>query len=307
MKNKNHLLVVITTIAFTFTLISACKKDRIPQDDYQSLDSFYDDNKEEEQEFIIDSAGTNCFITAKKGTRICVPRESLQFSNGTDITYPFTLKVVELYSIKDMILWKIPATAGTSILETSAAVRVRAFKNGTEVFLKPGTSYLLETASFASTNSGMLSYYGFDNGGNNDWTNTLSNILPGFVDTISAVIATPTFYSLTVANTGWISCARLHSSPNATTTLSLTASGTNTQNIHVYISFTSFKGLTKVNNFSSIPIPLATQVTLVAIGKKSNGDFVINQQSFALTANQQVALSMGVISEANLLAALAAL
>src|ERR1051326_4741803 len=106
---KGKLLSVFAFGALAFILwISACKKDRVPQDDYQNMDSFYDDNKEQEQDFVIDTPGT-CPLTCLHGTRICVAADMFQFSDGTPITYPFNLKVVELYSIKDMLLWKLPS------------------------------------------------------------------------------------------------------------------------------------------------------------------------------------------------------
>src|SRR2546423_1237548 len=126
MKTKKYLLSTIFISIVIAAWFSACKKDRMVQDDYQSMDSFYDQNKEEEQEYTIDSSGT-CPLICKKQTKICMSADMFQFTNGSGITYPFTLKVVELYSIKDMLLWRAPSTTGGNILETSAENRVRTF------------------------------------------------------------------------------------------------------------------------------------------------------------------------------------
>ncbi|CAN5371380.1 hypothetical protein BH11BAC1_BH11BAC1_29780 [soil metagenome] len=286
-----------------------CKKDRVPQDDYQSMDSFYNDNQEEEQELQVDSgSGGDCFVTAKKGTRICMQRDMISDAGGNEIaSYPFQLKVIELYSIKDMILRKQPSTTGATILETSAEIKVRPFKDGNEAFLKQGRAYLMETDSFASLNTSLACYYGFDNGGVGDWTNMISTIIPGFVDTLSSVVATPAFYMLTPAKTGYVSAAKQHQSAAQFTPVTISVTGTNTQNIEIYLIFNNFKSVMKVTNLVSAPVPIGEVVTLVAFGKKQTNEYVLHKQTFAVAGGQQITLTMQVLSESNLLAALESL
>jgi hypothetical protein len=62
---KNSIILLLGIALVTVTIIS-CKKDRIQSDDYQSMDSFYDNNKEQEQEYTIDSLGGNCYVTRKE-------------------------------------------------------------------------------------------------------------------------------------------------------------------------------------------------------------------------------------------------
>jgi hypothetical protein len=270
------------------------------------MDDFYNDNQEEEQELQVDSGSNgSCFVTAKKGTRICMARDALRDAGGNDIpNYPFQLKVIELYSIKDMILRKQPSTAGGSILQTSAEIKVRPFKNGNEAYLKDGRYYVMETDTFASTDSGMVSYYGFDNGGVGDWTNVLSNIYPGFVDSLSSVVATPAYYVLTPAATGYVSAAKQHTSSSQTTPITISVQGSNTQNIEIYVSFNSFKGVMKVTNLASAPVPVGESVTLIAFGKKQNNDYCLHMQTFTVVHNQQVSLNMQVVGQSGILAAL---
>lgn len=298
-----------SAISASMLFFMTCKKDRVPQDDYQPMDSFYSDNQEEEQELQVDSgSGGNCFVTAKKGTRICVTRDMLRDAGGNDIpSYPFQLRVIELYSIRDMILRKEPSSAGTAVLETSAEVKVRPFKDGNEAYLKQGRAYLMETANLSPTDSSLISYYGFDSNGVGDWTSSLTTIIPGFVDTLSSVVATPAYYVLTPANTGYVSAAKQHQSSAQYTNVSVSVTGTNTQNIEIYISFNSFKSVIKVVNLVSMPIPIGESVTLIAFAKKQTNDFVLDQQTFTAIAGQQVTLNFQVTSEAGILAALDAL
>lgn len=301
---KNIIVVAGCLVALLSTVILSCKKDRVPQDDYKDMDSFYSNHEEEEQEYTIDSTG-NCPLVCKKGTKICVGADMFEFTGGGPISYPFQLKVIELYSIKDMILRRIPSVASGNVLETSAEVRVRPFKNGTEVFLKPGRKYWLETAALPSTNNNMQSYYGYDSNGSNNWTSNISDFIPGFTDTLSSVVASSTYYTTTPATTGWFSPAKIF--PATNTSLTLTVPGTNTQNIQVYVSFANFKGVMKIENLTTTSLPLGESVKLIAFGQKQNNDFVMDQQTFTVSANQQIPLNMQVVTENDILNALAAL
>ena len=287
----------------------SCKKDRVPQDDYQNMDSFYSDNQEEEQELQVDSgSGGNCFVMAIKGTRICITRDMLKDIGGNDIpSYPFQLKVIELYTIKDMILRKQPSVAGTTVLNTTAEIKVRPFKDGNEAFLKSGRAYLMETASFTSTDSSMISYYGFDQNGTGNWTTLISDFIPGFLDTMSSVTATPAYYILTPATTGYVSAAKAYQPPVQSTPISFSVTGTNTQNIQIFLSFNNVKSVIKVENLTSIPVPIGETVTLVAFAKKQTNDFVLHKETFTVTAGQTITLNMQVISESSLLTSLESL
>ncbi len=308
MKKNSLFLLGVAGVAALLISLGACKKDRVPQDDYQNMDSFYNDNQEEEQELQVDSGSGSCYVTAKKGTRICITRDELRTANDSDITsYPFQLKVIELYSIKDMILRRQPSVAADTILETSAEIKVRPFKDGNEVYLKSGRAYSLLTDTLLSTTSGMQAYYGYENSSMNEWTDNLSSIIPGFVDTLSSVAPVAGFYSITPATTGYVSAAQPHQSTAQYTHVTFSVTGTNTQNIQIFISFHNFKSVMKVENLISKPIPIGETVTLVAFAKKQTNDYVLDQQTFIVGFGQAITLNMQVVTEANLLTALGAL
>ena len=306
MKNKNLFgLVVIMTALIVFF---ACKKDRIEQDNYESMDSFYNDNQEEEQELQVDSGSNGGCVVAKKGTIICMTRDELQDGGGTEVpSYPFKLKVIELYSIKDMILRRQPSTASGIILQTSAEIKVRPFKDGNEVYLKPGRKYIMATDTFPSTAGNMVSYYGTGPGPVGDWTNSVSSIIPGFVDTLSSVNTASNCYVLTPATTGYVSAAKADTSGANHTPITFTVQGNNTQNIEIWLSFNNFKSVMKVTNLISAPVPAGESVTLIAFGKRQNNEYVIHLQTFTISNNMVFPLNLQVTDQSGILAALGAL
>jgi hypothetical protein len=295
MKTKKQLISVSVVLILVTAGFYACKKDRVVQNDYQSMDSFYNQYKEEEQEYIIDTLGS-CPLICKKETKLCASADEFQFTNGTGITYPFTLKVVELYSIKDILLWRAPSVSSGNILETSAEIRVRTLKNNTELQVKPGKTYYMEMDTMPNLQSNMQMYFGSDINNIIDWQSSGS---PAPVNSY--------FYTLNVPQTGFVNSARQHTTGAQNTTVTITAAGTNTQNIEIYLVFSSFKGLIKVSNLVSGSVPVGENVILFAMAKNQNNEYVLDQQTFTVASNQQITLNMQVISEAGLLSALDAL
>jgi hypothetical protein len=206
-----------------------------------------------------------------------------------------------------MILRRNPSVSAGTILETTAEIKVRPFKNGNEAFLKTGRAYLMETADMPPTITGMMCYYGFENSGFNDWTNNLAAIIPGFTDTLSSVTPTNDFYMLTPAATGYVSAAKTHQTSAQLTPIAMSVPGTNTQNIQTFIVFSGYKSVMRVFNLVSNPVPVGETVTLVAFGKKQTNDFVLHQQTFIVTPGMQIPLNMQVVTETALLSALSSL
>lgn len=306
MNKKSSAVIAIAIMASALTFVS-CEKERIQSDDYQDMESFYNDNKEEEQEYVIDSLGSSCWVTCQKGTRICTSAEMQEQPGGAAVYYPYKLKVVELYSAKDIILWRAPSVTSSALLETSAQVRVRLFKDNTQTELKAGRVYGLETATLTSTNSSMSAYYGFTNGTDINWTNSLASLYPGFVDTLSQVTATPAYYTAAVPRTGFFSPSRPSPATGTNTSVTFTVTGTNTQNIQLFLVFDNFKGIAKATSLVVNNVPAGEPVKMIAFAKKQDGYYYMDQQNLTISSGLTVPLNMVQTTEAGILAALGAL
>jgi hypothetical protein len=289
MKIFLRIPIIVLLIAF-----ASCSKDRLEKDDFSAMDDFYNEHRQEEQEYLIDSGGT-CPLIAKYQTRICLGKSALSLPDGSAFNYPWKLKVVELYSIKDMMLWPMHGMNGDSLLEISAMIRLRAFKDDTELKLRAGANYLVETDTLNPVNQNMLVHYGSQEPDMVNWT--ISN------DTISTILSGPETYQMKLGALGWFMAAR-NAGATPFTNIRFTATGNNTQNIEVFLVLRNFKGLTKVSNLQSMPIPVGEQVTLFAMAKKSTGAYVLHKENFTVTAGMEKALEMEEVSEDALLAAM---
>lgn len=289
---------------------TSCKKDRaaakIPAPNFASPASFYTQYQQPVQTFTVDSPGTGPII-GKEGTKLSGDASIFMYPNGQNVYYPFTLKLIEVYTGKDMILSNLPSIAGGKILETGGEISIRAYKGSQELVLKPGKKYFMELDTNTNLLTGMSVFYGFPNGNYTDWTNNLTSLDATInPDNLSSVLNMPLFYDMTIGRMGWVNCARLYTNANATTTISFTSQGTNTQNIDVFLVFKNIHSVMQVRGLVSQPVPVGTNLTVVAISRDSNqnNSMVYQAQDITVSSGMTVTLDLQPVSDAALLAAL---
>jgi hypothetical protein len=299
-------------VSLLFSGFSACTKERATPkpigQDFALPSSFYIEYQQKVQTFTVDSPGTGLII-GKQGTKLSGYDSVFMYPGGQNVYYPFTLQLIEVYTGRDMILSNLPSVAGGAILQTMGEISVNAFKGGTQLALKPGRKYFLELDTNTSLLNGMSVFYGFTNNQNlPDWTNNVSALNSSISpDNLSAVINNPYFYSMNIARMGWVSCAQYNSGA-ASTAITFTSSGSNIQNINVFLVFSSIHSVMQVYNLKSQPVPVGSNLTVVAISMDSNSgnSMVYDIQNITVAAGQQVTLNMADVSEVNLFTALSA-
>jgi hypothetical protein len=288
---SKYMLVVVTAVL----LLQSCSKDRIQEtqlNQYGTLNTYFDSKKQAEQEFIIDTAG-NSPIIGNQGTKIGIGKQCLQFPNGDSVAWPFTVKLVELYKPKDMIYYQMPTVASGNILATEGEIRLRAFKNNTELVLKP--SPCLAQVEFRDLdsvrNTNMIVYYGTQTNNLPDW-----NGIFGFTNTSYG-------YSAPISKLGWINCGKL-TGTTVGSKLIFTSSTDDLTNVGIFIYIPSTKTVMQVYNNMSSTIPNGLAVKITAIAAKSNGDLFSFSQALTVNTNNTINVTLSAITDANLTSAL---
>lgn len=308
MKNQKTISALsFAMILFASLLYVGCSKDRIETrqlNQYNSPNSYLDSKKEQEQEFVInaDSGGT---IVGNQGTKLYGSRQCLMFPNGDSVALPYSIKLVELYGAKQMIYYQMPTVAGGTILKTDGEIRYRAFKNGTELVLKPDPCLAAIEMPNAAPQAGMKVFYGFNSGGHPDWTDNPASL--GVTTTMSPNFTTNSYgYAASIAKLGWINCGQLAgSSSNSTLTFASTVDDLTNVAIFVYIPAT--KTVMQVYNLASTAIPNGSAVKIVCIAVDASNTLFSYSQNLTVTSNTQIDVTMTATTDPALTSLLTAL
>lgn len=301
---------LFSTILIAASLITGgCSKKRIEEEEkklneYNSPNDYLDSKKQEEQEFIIDTTGPGPII-GKQGTNIWAWKECLMFPNGDSVTFPFTIKLVELYTPKDMIYYQMPTIASDTLLETDGEIRLRAFKNGTELELRPGCSFPILMPN-ANPENYMRVFYGFNASTYTNWTDNLASlgvstsVNPVFTDTTTSIA---TGYYAFIGKPGWINCG-YERGGNTNHRLTFTSSTDMLTNVALFAYFPDTRTVMQIYNTVSGSIPDGSDVKIVAIAVNAGGTLFSFTKDMTVNAGSSVDVTMSETTDAALTAVL---
>lgn len=286
-----NTLKKISIIILVFSLILSCSKDRIEveKNDYSSMNDYLDSKKEKEQVFEIGPNG-NCPIIGKHGTKICGAKNALQLPNGDTVSWNYTVKLIELYSVKDMIYYQHSNINETGLLSTEAEIRIRNWKENSELSLRPGMTWNIEMPNDKPQNE-MEMYLADGSTESVNWSSTSSGLFPtstyGYLNDINSL--------------GWVAPAKKSSVSTSTVTYSFTSSTDVLDNVLTYIYFPNQKSLLKISNQTATNIPIEEDMKIILMGITSSGKlFHYYSETTSSTNNTTIDLSLTEISDDDL-------
>ncbi|MDF1672952.1 MAG: hypothetical protein P1U41_05580 [Vicingaceae bacterium] len=285
-------LSLITISAITATaLIFSCKKDRIetPEPEqltaYQPINTYLDSKKQQEQDFLI-TGQSNDTIIGNQGTKIYGAKNCLRDGNNDTVAYPFNIKLVELYTPKDMIYWQMPTMSSGNALNSDGEIRVRAVKNNVELTLAASCPFGVEMPN-GSPSSTMNIYNGNDNGTFVDWVNS------------SVLFSTTSYgYQGFINSLGWISCAEQVATGGHT--VSFTSTTDDLTNVGIFIYIPATKTLIQGYNQTASGVPSGSSVKIVLMAQDSNGDLFSYTKTRTINGNTSIDLSLSSTTDAAL-------
>lgn len=293
---KIVLIPIAIVIAFSF---SSCKKDRIKttMNEYSDLNDYFNLKKQQEQTFVVDSNGTGPII-GNQGTKIWIAKECLQTMDGNDITWPFEVKLVELYTPMDMIYWQMPTVSTYGILQTEGEIRLRALKDGNELKLKPLPCKCVVEMPSDEPKEYMSVFYGFETNNRPNWTKNLAQF--GITQPTSPwFLPTDTGHVAEIGMLGWIGCDTLVGSTSGAL-VSFVSETDNLNNVGIFIYFPTTKTVMQVYDQASSPIPLGSNVKIVCIAQKSDGSLYHFYSTAIINGNIEYNIEMQEISDSAL-------
>ena len=276
----------------------SCSKDRIQEeetDSFSSMDEFYNENKVEEQEFIITNEDSTGHITGNQGTEIYVGKDLFIFIDRSDeITFPYSIKLIELYDYDDLIFNQMPTPHSSGVLNIGGEIRVRAFKNAEELVLKPTMFYGAKFSSTA-TETDMKVFYGNLSGEKfSSWEMAAD---------ASSVSIVDTKYLALIYKMGWVTPAK-NTSFTEKTNITFTIEGSGGENIDLAIVFKDFHGVLIGDNLKISDVPVGTSATIIGMAMDQNGKYRLHKQDVTTSANMTVKLDLQIVEKAALLSTL---
>ena len=270
----------------------SCSKDSIeekPLNAYNSPKDFFQNKKQKEEEYTIDTNGS-CPLITKYGARICPIKSHLKYPDRDDSVYfPFTLKMIELYTAKDIIYYEMQTMSGQNILANAGELKIRAFKDTTELSLRSSKTWPL-TIPGKNTMSDMKQYYGYTNKDKTDW----------ITDPIGDFSKDDTSYSCLVQKVGWLAGAH-EASTRISGKITFTSTTDILINVAIFIYIPSTKTVMQVANLVSDQIPSGTDVKIVAIAVNSSNQLYSFYKQLTLGQNNEtINITMESISESDL-------
>lgn len=280
---KSLLLLSICSL-----LLTACNDDRIsPAFGYTSPGDFYKNNREQEQAVTIKTDTETLPIIGKKGTELYGPRAILEHLNGDSVGLPWTVKLIELYTIKDYLLYQLPTVSTTTPLLSGGIVKISAFDSiNNPLRVKEGAFFPIKLST-SPTDEAMLIYKGgLEEENFIDWATDGSSLIS---------LDANQKYDLQLTSLGWKQVAK--AAFDNTTAITFTIDGTGGENIDLWIVPTTKHALFYGNHLKVTNVPLGEEVRIIAIALNQDNDFVLFDKVITTAANAEVAINFEVSSE----------
>lgn len=289
MRYLKYILPLVAVV-----ILVACSRARVNHTSYLPLDSFYDQNKVEEQEFVITSEDTTGEIIGNQGTELIVAKRLFQDANGNEIDFPYSVKLVELYKYKDMIFYQMPNPHASGALNNGGEIRVRACKDNAELDLKSG-SFFLANYSSTVTETDMVAFQA-------EVTSDEKLDKWNLASDGSNVVVDNDKYVLSAYSLGWSSPAKNNTSSKTDITFNIQGEGT--ENIDLAIAFKDFHCVLTGKNLKIEDVPVGESATVIAMAQDNNGNLRLHEQAVTTSSGMSIDLEMSSVSEAELMTVL---
>jgi hypothetical protein len=276
--------------------ITSCSKERLESEtpkstltEYSNTNSYLDTKKQEEQTYTVDSPG-NGPIRAQQGTLLYPYKEIFMYPNGDSVHYPFEIRIIEIYKPIDMVYSQMPTVSDNKLLTTAGEVRIRVFKDGIELVLRPNRELRIDFPNPSPTQN-MRVFYGEENGSFVNWTNPNDSIT--FSDTISG-------YSVFTHRLNWINCDYFVNYSGSLANFSFSSSVDSLQTVAKFIYFDNLNSMMQLYSLTSAEVPVGEDIKIIFIGENSSNQLFYYYNDTIVNSTNSYNINLSSISETSL-------
>ena len=231
-------------------------------------------------------------FVGSQGTEVWLYPQDLRMPDGSAVTYPIEIEMLELFTPKDMILHQMPTVSRGRLLTTAGEMNIRAYKNGQELKLNKFNSTQIVVPVKRGLDNDMWLFYG-------EPTNLEGN---EFIDWYSAdsskredggrLFPRKEDYVIFPSRIGWINCDRFYNFKEAKTVVTFSSENPPVENILIYLYFPEIKSLMQVYKETSGEVPVGQTVKVVAVGITKNEEYRTFYQEMVVQDKQKVEIKL---------------
>jgi len=293
--NKNkQILISLSIVVFSAILFVACSKARIegPVDAgmvdentsnsnvnktyFVPLTNYYL-TKQPKAEYPCNDASSSYYHKTEHGTQF----------HCTDTPYFQIPAIIELYKIEHFIYFNTPTISNNHLLKTNVIFCIKYYVNDSLLpHTEPTGCFIRTPNSFNTTNTYLLySFYPDSQSEINNWSKYKSNILIG--NDYRFRMKFTNFYDGFSYYPGWL-CIADYAQFNTTkyTNLTFTSTDADLTNVGIYVCFSDINSYTKVEDYTSIPLPVGEPAKIMAIGITNENELYYDYKEIVIDENK---------------------
>lgn len=268
----------LRSIAFFLLLLSvlACSDDRLfPRGGDKIFVKGMPESLLSKPEKVTINSGNDLPFITKNGTRINFREDAFRpLKNGSAVTFPIELEVIELLSLKDIILQNKPTVSNGRLLTTDGQIYIKASKNGEELSLAGQWNFNIKMEGISGKfDSEMLIFLGEDTQEGFNWLADTTNCENWdgqlFCDNIG-INEEPngneneknSIYNMWPSSLGWINIDKFADYTN-TTTIKIT-SEESLENVSVFLYFPEINSVMNYFDSFKLLLPVGYKAKVIA-------------------------------------------
>lgn len=313
---KSASLFNLAKVVFLGLFFASCSKDRLLFDESQNI----------KNKVFLDTYGINVLaknlptavkfsvksdkdfpLTTKKGTKLWLESYRLWVSKWNNPTYPYDIEIIELYSLKDMLLYEKPTTSYGQMLTTGGAFYLNVTKDGKT--LSPNLANFPKiTVPASKVDNAMTVFYevgerqdGAISQGGATWqvasSDTSSERYP-------VLVAGKELYQIFPRQFGWINCDKFYNYEGAKTFVKFESEIPAINKIMLFMVFPDISSVIQIFGGQSLEVPVGERVKIVAIAETEDESLYSFIKEYTVEKDHVIKLELTQTSAKDLLKAL---
>lgn len=275
-----------TLILFLFVTILSCSKERLvsPTADASTVFvSEYPQNwKKQVQSATLNSETDFPFVTSAGNEIVIYDNTLIDKETKAATTFPIRLEVVELLSIKDIILEGMSTTSNGKLLSTDGQILVEAYKDNAQLMLKTDNRFYVKMKGISKTADSEMRVFLLDE--SSPEINWLFANTECSNNGCQNILIEDNRYAMFPSKLGWINIDKF-AEYGQTVTLDF-RSEANLSKVHLFLYFPDIKSIMSVSNAVANRVPIGSKAKVIAFGITEENEIYSTFQDFVVSGDQ---------------------